>query len=85
LEASNIAERITKQHDISFHELLQPQDFDAEALRKQVLHLAASIQGTLATMTDEYAVSLAMSQYPKAPCSDLVHTFSFIYFSDFIY
>lgn len=79
LEASSIAKRITKEHDISFHELLEPRDLDPKELRKQVIILAASIQGTLASMTDEYAVSRAMSEYPKAPYSDLVkHVFSFL-------
>lgn len=77
LEASSIAKRITTQHDFSFHELLEPQNLDAEeALRKQVMHLAASIHSTLARMTDEFAVSRAMSKYPKAPHSDLVSVFS---------
>lgn len=76
LEASSIAKRITTQHDISFPELLEPQNLDTETLRKQVMHLAASIQSTLARMTDEFAVSQAMSKYPKAPHSDLVSVFS---------
>lgn len=72
LEASSIAKRIAAQHDISFPELLEPQTSDTEVLRKEVMHLAASIQSALARMTDEYAVSRAMSEYPKAPHSDLV-------------
>lgn len=76
LEASSIAKRITTQHDISFPELLEPQNLDTEALRNQVMHLAASIQSTLGRMTDEFAVSQAMSKYPKAPHSDLVSVFS---------
>lgn len=79
LEASSIVKRITKQHDVSFPELVEPQNLDTEALRKQVMHLASSIQSKLARMTDEYAVSRAMSEYPKAPHSDLVFIPSILY------
>ncbi|KAL3512520.1 hypothetical protein ACH5RR_025237 [Cinchona calisaya] len=72
LEASDIAKRISRQHDVSFLELLEPQDLDTDSLLVEVKHLAASIQGTLSTMTDEYTVSLAMAKYPKAPYSDIV-------------
>uniref|UniRef100_A0A5B7BUX5 Polynucleotide adenylyltransferase n=1 Tax=Davidia involucrata TaxID=16924 RepID=A0A5B7BUX5_DAVIN len=72
LEALNIARRISKSHDISLYELLEPQNLDSEALTDEVKNLAASVKGALSNMTDEYFVSQAMSGYPKAPYSDLV-------------
>lgn len=71
-EASNIAMRISIPHDMSFHELLQPQNLDVESLKDEVVDLAASVKCALTKMTDEYFVSQAMSMYHKAPYSDLV-------------
>ena len=71
-EASDIAKRITRRHDTNFVELLEPQDLDFDSLVAEVKHLAALVQDTLANMTDEYSVSRAMAQYPKAPYSDIV-------------
>ncbi|KAI8529272.1 hypothetical protein RHMOL_Rhmol12G0213000 [Rhododendron molle] len=74
-EALNIARSISTPHDISFHELLQPQNLEVESLRDAVMNLAASVKNILTNMTDEYFVSKAISMtslYPTAPYSDLV-------------
>ncbi|PIN05688.1 tRNA nucleotidyltransferase/poly(A) polymerase [Handroanthus impetiginosus] len=71
-EALSIARRINKQHDTSFHELLEPRYLDSDALLDEVMSLAASVRSALTHMTDEYYVSQAMAKYPKAPYSDLV-------------
>lgn len=71
-EAFSIARRISKRHDTSFHEISEPQSFDSDALWDEVKHFAASVQSALTNMTDEYFVSRAMAEYPKAPRSDLV-------------
>lgn len=71
-EALSIARRISKRHDMSFHEILEPQPLDSDALWDEVKHLEASVKGALTNMTDEYFVSRAMAEYPKAPHSDLV-------------
>ncbi|KAL3575518.1 hypothetical protein D5086_023619 [Populus alba] len=68
----NMARKITKPHDISFHELTKPQDLDSEMLIDEVVDFAASVKQVLNWMTDEYYVSLAMAEYPQAPYSDLV-------------
>ncbi|MCD7460059.1 hypothetical protein HAX54_042759 [Datura stramonium] len=70
-EALSIAKRISAQHDGSFHEL-ESQDLDLAALKEEVVELATSVQRELTNMTDEYFVSRAMANYPKAPYSDLV-------------
>ncbi|KAK4362717.1 hypothetical protein RND71_017958 [Anisodus tanguticus] len=70
-EALSIAKRISAQHDGSFHEL-ESQDLDLAALKEEVVELATSVQRALTNMTDEYFVSRAMANYPKAPYSDLV-------------
>lgn len=74
-EALNIARSISTPHDISFHELLQPQNLEVESLRDEVMNLAASVKNILTNMTDEHFVSKAISMtsmYPTAPYSDLV-------------
>ncbi|CAK9177473.1 unnamed protein product [Ilex paraguariensis] len=71
-EALNIARRISKPHDVTFHELLEPQNLDSKVLKHEVMRLATSVQSALTNMTDEYSVSQAMAKYPKAPYSDLV-------------
>jgi hypothetical protein len=77
----NMARKITKPHDISFHELTKPQDLDSKMLIDEVVDFAASVKQVLNWMTDEYYVSLAMAEYPQAPYSDLVSTsFSFSLF-----
>lgn len=70
-EALSIAKRISAQHDVSFYEL-ESQDLDLAALKEEVVELATSVQRALTNMTDEYFVSRAMANYPKAPYSDLV-------------
>ncbi|KAM7480199.1 hypothetical protein LguiA_028412 [Lonicera macranthoides] len=72
LEALNIARRISRPHDTSFHELLVHQNLDSATLKDEVLHLNASVSKALSIMTDEHFVSQAMNLYPKAPYSDLV-------------
>ncbi|KAL7099350.1 hypothetical protein ACP275_09G079000 [Erythranthe tilingii] len=71
-EALSIARRINKQHDIGFQELTESKYIDSDRLLAEVRSLAASVQSALTRMTDEYSVSQAMAQYPKAPYSDLV-------------
>ncbi|KAM7274257.1 hypothetical protein ACFE04_028921 [Oxalis oulophora] len=71
-EAVNIAMSINKQHDSSFHELSEPCNMDAKELRTEVEDLAVSVKGALSEMTDEYLVSKAMAEYPKAQSSDVV-------------
>ncbi|KAE9453622.1 hypothetical protein C3L33_14492, partial [Rhododendron williamsianum] len=74
-EALNIARSISTPHDISFHELLQPQNLEVESLGDEVMNLAASVKNILTNMTDEHFVSKAISMtsmYPTAPYSDLV-------------
>ncbi|KAJ6672178.1 POLYNUCLEOTIDE ADENYLYLTRANSFERASE FAMILY PROTEIN-RELATED [Salix viminalis] len=68
----NMARKITKPHDTSFHELTKPQDLDSEVLINEVVDFAASVKQVLSWMTDEHYVSLAMAEYPQAPYSDLV-------------
>lgn len=72
MEASKIVKQISRQHDCSFPELLDSLDLGTKALIKEVKRLAASIQEALHSMTDEYSVSRAMADFPKAPYSDLV-------------
>lgn len=72
-EAVNIARRISTPHATIYHELSEPQNLDTKALKKEVLDLGVSVSRALSNMTDAYYVSRAMSSYPKAPYSDLVH------------
>lgn len=81
LEALNIARRISRPHDISFYELLEPHNLDSEALKDEVMHLDASVRSALSKMTDEFHVSRAMARYPKAPKSDLVTALFFVLLS----
>ncbi|KAF9671767.1 hypothetical protein SADUNF_Sadunf12G0082800 [Salix dunnii] len=68
----NMARKITKPHDTSFHELTEPRDLDSEVLINEVVDFTASVKQVLNWMTDEHYVSLAMAEYPQAPYSDLV-------------
>ncbi|KAJ0053251.1 hypothetical protein Pint_01260 [Pistacia integerrima] len=72
LEAVKIARKITKPHDDTFHELLDPHVLDFETVKFEAMDLATSIKAALTKMTDEYVVSQAMAGYPQAPFSDLV-------------
>lgn len=71
--------RISKPHDTSFNELLEPQNLDFNVLTDEVMDLAASVNRTLRKMTDEQFVSQAMAGYPKAPYSDLVRALLLLY------
>ncbi|XP_062027661.1 uncharacterized protein LOC133743671 isoform X1 [Rosa rugosa] len=71
-EAVDIARTITKPHDGSFHELLEPKSLDSEAYSKEVKDLEACFRLALDHMTDQQIVSEAMAAYPQAPFSDLV-------------
>lgn len=71
-EAVDIARTITKPHDGSFHEWLEPKSLDSEAYNKEVKDLEASFRLALDHMTDQQIVSEAMAAYPQAPFSDLV-------------
>lgn len=75
LEAVKIARRITKPHNDSFYELLEPRDLHFQMLKDEVMDLAESTKGALSKMTDEHFVSQAMAGYPRAPFSDLVSIF----------
>lgn len=74
VEALNIAGRISKRHDTSLHELLDPIDLDPGSLAEEVMSLADSVRSAVNNLTDEYSVSQAMAKYPKAPFSNLVST-----------
>uniref|UniRef100_A0A2P2LQX1 Uncharacterized protein MANES_14G046200 n=2 Tax=Rhizophora mucronata TaxID=61149 RepID=A0A2P2LQX1_RHIMU len=79
-EAVNITRIINRPHDVSFHELLEPQHLVSQSLADEVKDLAASVNQMLSKMTDEYYVSKAMLKYPQAPYSDLVSSFfSFVF------
>ncbi|XP_010550754.1 PREDICTED: uncharacterized protein LOC104821535 [Tarenaya hassleriana] len=71
-EAVKITRKITKPHNRSFFELVEPQDMDLRTMLDEVMDLDASVKDALGQMTDEYFVSKAMSAYPQAPYSDLV-------------
>ncbi|GAV60170.1 PolyA_pol domain-containing protein/PolyA_pol_RNAbd domain-containing protein, partial [Cephalotus follicularis] len=73
LEAVNIARRIRRPHEVSFHELLEPQSLDSQTFTDEVMNLHTSVKFALSEMTDESFVSQAMAGwYPQAPFSDLV-------------
>ena len=73
-EALNIARSISTPHNISFNELLQPQNLEVEAWRDEVIDLAASVKNSLTNMTDEHFVSKTISAvYYTPPYSDLVN------------
>lgn len=76
LEAVKIAKKITRPHDRSFFELVEPavMDLDFKTLLDEVMDLDASVKDALNQMTDGYFISKAMAAYPQAPYSDLVIT-----------
>lgn len=78
LEAVKIARRIRHHHDVSFPELLEPREMDADEVAGEVLDLVSSVRHALSMMTDEHYVSEAMAKYPQAPYSDLVISSSFL-------
>ncbi|KAH9623704.1 hypothetical protein KSS87_013418 [Heliosperma pusillum] len=71
-EAVDIAVMISRPSEHKFHELLDTQISEKTALKRELLNLAVSVNMALSSMTDEYAVSRAMANYPQAPQSDLV-------------
>ncbi|PON77197.1 Poly A polymerase [Parasponia andersonii] len=71
-EAVKIARRITTPHDVSFPELLEPENLNPRELTDEVKDLADCVKAALYRMTDEQVVSQAMAGYSKAPFSDLV-------------
>ncbi|OVA17389.1 Poly A polymerase [Macleaya cordata] len=73
LQAVRIARAISRPHDRSLCELLEPQELDSdETLMDEVMDLAASVNAALKMMTNESSVAQAMAKYPTAPYSDLV-------------
>lgn len=72
IEAISIARNINREHNVQFHELLEPDDLDVQALIDEVMDLTTSVKDALLKMTDENSVSLALEMYPQAPASDLV-------------
>uniref|UniRef100_A0A7N0UJ91 Uncharacterized protein n=1 Tax=Kalanchoe fedtschenkoi TaxID=63787 RepID=A0A7N0UJ91_KALFE len=71
-EAANIAKSITRPHNDSFEELLDPGCVDLQSLIEEVMDFAESVNHALSKMTDGQYVSQAMARYPEAPKSDLV-------------
>jgi hypothetical protein len=72
--AVDIGKSITRQHDASFQELLEPQVWNDKHLIAEVQGFAALMKRVLTEMTDEYHVSNAMAKIPQAPSSDVVST-----------
>ncbi|KAK3142754.1 hypothetical protein QOZ80_4BG0351000 [Eleusine coracana subsp. coracana] len=72
--AVDIGKSITREHDASFQELLEPQPhvWNDKRLIAEVQGFAALMKRVLTEMTDEYHVSNAMAKIPQAPSSDLV-------------
>lgn len=71
-EALKIARMISRPHDADLNELLEPCTLDHEELKEEVLHFDESVMRALSDMTNEFHVINAMSDFPKAPKSDLV-------------
>ncbi|KFK34184.1 hypothetical protein AALP_AA5G111500 [Arabis alpina] len=72
LEAVKITREITKPHDRSFFELLEPEKLDSQTLLDEVMDLEVSTREALGQMTDGRFISKAMAAYPQAPYSDMV-------------
>ncbi|KAK3144911.1 hypothetical protein QOZ80_4AG0319610 [Eleusine coracana subsp. coracana] len=73
--AVDIGKSITREHDASFQELLEPQPhqvWNDKRLIAEVQGFAALMKRVLTEMTDEYHVSNAMAKIPQAPSSDVV-------------
>lgn len=73
-EAVKITRKITKPHDRSFFELLEPEKLDSQTLLNEVMDFDVAIKEALGRMTDSRFVSKAMSAYPQAPSSNMVIT-----------
>ncbi|XP_010426382.1 PREDICTED: uncharacterized protein LOC104711381 [Camelina sativa] len=72
LEAIKITEEVTKPHNISFFELLEPEEMDSQTLLDEVMDLDSSVKEALGQMTNGKFISKAMAAYPQAPRSDMV-------------
>lgn len=72
IDAISIARSINREHNVNFHELLEPENLEVQALIDEVMDLTTSVKAALLKMTDEHFVSLALEMYPQAPASDLV-------------
>lgn len=72
VEAVEIARKISKSHATIYQELSDHKNLDGKLLKKEVLDLGLSVSKALSNMTNSYYVSRALSNYPKAPYSDLV-------------
>ncbi|GJN03093.1 hypothetical protein PR202_ga20502 [Eleusine coracana subsp. coracana] len=73
--AVDIGKSITREHDASFQELLEPQPhqvWNDKRLIAEVQGFAALMKRVLTEMTDEYHVSNAMAKIPQAPSSDVL-------------
>ncbi|CAH8267926.1 unnamed protein product [Arabidopsis lyrata] len=72
LEAVKITRKVTKPHNRSFFELLEPEELDSQTLLDEVMDFDSSIKEALGQMTDGRFISKAMAAYPQAPYSDMV-------------
>lgn len=80
LEAVKITQKVTKPHNRSFFELLEPEELDSQTLLDEVMDLDSSIKEALGQMTDGKFISKAMAAYPQAPYSDMVSIPTFLSF-----
>ncbi|CAM8972284.1 unnamed protein product [Rhodiola kirilowii] len=71
-EATNIARSISRLHDETFEELIDPHNMDLQSLIDEILDFAESVVRALSKMTDGQYVYQALARYPEAPKSDLV-------------
>lgn len=78
IEAIKITRKVTKSHNRSFFELLEPEELDIQTLLDEVMDLDSSIKEALGQMTDGRFISTAMAAYPQAPYSDMVQTLTFL-------
>jgi hypothetical protein len=72
LEAVKNTRKVTKPHNRSFFELLEPEEMDSQTLLDEVMDFDSSIKEALGQMTDGRFISKAMAAYPQAPYSDMV-------------
>ncbi|ESQ45666.1 hypothetical protein EUTSA_v10010292mg [Eutrema salsugineum] len=72
LEAIKITRKITKPHNRSFFELLEPEKLDSQTLLDEVMDFDLAVKEALGQMTDGFFISKAMAAYPQAPYSDMV-------------
>lgn len=77
-EAIKIARSNSKQHNSHFQELSGHEKDIADSdskLSQQVINLAESIRSAAHKLNDRDYIANAMSKYPQAPGSDMVHKF----------